>query len=288
MSTRHDSCSPAPLYRGIRIGLGAVGRPAVLSVKGDLMRRKLAVLLAAAALTVSFGAAAYAGPGDADGGKAPHSSGPCDESTEECENEGGKGGKGGGGGGGGEESNACPEKSKNPNGTPPSCGKQDSDGDGKPDDTDNCPDVANPGQEDSDNDGVGDACEQAPPPDRDNDGVPDETDNCPDTPNPGQEDADGDGTGDACEDATPPPPLGDDPCSAAAGDAGLSGEGTIGQQLADNGLIVSPVTEDPDGNGAVSGAIKDGGEGTEAEILTDEIGCLVDFLVDEEVAPLDP
>lgn len=250
MSTRHDSCSPAPLYRGIRIGLGAVGRPAVLSVKGDLMRRKLAVLLAAAALTVSFGAAAYAGPGDADGGKAPHSSGPCDESTEECENEGGKGGKGGGGGGGGEESNACPEKSKNPNGTPPSCGKQDRD--------------------------------------RDGDGVPDETDNCPDTPNPGQEDADGDGTGDACEDATPPPPLGDDPCSAAAGDAGLSGEGTIGQQLADNGLIVSPVTEDPDGNGAVSGAIKDGGEGTEAEILTDEIGCLVDFLVDEEVAPLDP
>jgi hypothetical protein len=35
-------------------------------------------------------------------------------------------------------------------------------------------------------------------PDRDGDGVPDEVDNCPDVPNPMQEDADGDGAGDAC------------------------------------------------------------------------------------------
>ena len=35
----------------------------------------------------------------------------------------------------------------------------DTDADGVPDDTDNCPDTANPGQEDSDNDGVGDACQ---------------------------------------------------------------------------------------------------------------------------------
>ncbi len=35
----------------------------------------------------------------------------------------------------------------------------DSDGDGIPDDHDNCKDIANPGQEDADNNGVGDACE---------------------------------------------------------------------------------------------------------------------------------
>jgi hypothetical protein len=58
----------------------------------------------------------------------------------------------------------------------------DSDGDGICDADDNCPGVANPGQEDRDGDGVGDAC-----------------DNCPDVPNPGQEDENGNGIGDACE-----------------------------------------------------------------------------------------
>jgi len=35
----------------------------------------------------------------------------------------------------------------------------DSDGDGVPDDADNCPDAANPGQADCDEDGAGDACD---------------------------------------------------------------------------------------------------------------------------------
>jgi hypothetical protein len=57
----------------------------------------------------------------------------------------------------------------------------DSDGDGVPDECDNCPQVPNPGQADTDGDGVGDAC-----------------DNCLDVANPGQLDSDGDGIGDAC------------------------------------------------------------------------------------------
>ena len=65
----------------------------------------------------------------------------------------------------------------------------DSDGDGIPDTTDNCPTVANYGQEDGDSDGVGNVC-----------------DNCPNTYNPNQTDSDGDGLGDACDE--PPEPVG--------------------------------------------------------------------------------
>jgi Beta-propeller repeat/Thrombospondin type 3 repeat len=58
----------------------------------------------------------------------------------------------------------------------------DCDGDGILDEEDNCPCVANPGQEDSDGDGVGNVC-----------------DNCPTAPNDDQVDTDGDGYGDACD-----------------------------------------------------------------------------------------
>jgi hypothetical protein len=58
----------------------------------------------------------------------------------------------------------------------------DTDGDGLCDAIDNCPGVANPGQENADADGEGNVC-----------------DTCPLTANPGQADRDADGQGDACD-----------------------------------------------------------------------------------------
>ncbi|MFH1725405.1 MAG: thrombospondin type 3 repeat-containing protein [Elusimicrobiota bacterium] len=73
----------------------------------------------------------------------------------------------------------------------------DADGDGIPDEADNCPTIPNPGQENNDGDAKGDVCD----PDDDNDGIPDETDGCPFV-NPGGKDADADGCVDKLEDAT--------------------------------------------------------------------------------------
>ena len=77
-----------------------------------------------------------------------------------------------------------------------SCGASDpdSDGDGRCDSVDNCPNQPNPAQVDGDSNGIGDACD-----DSDGDTVVDARDNCPDTPNSGQADTDSDGLGDACD-----------------------------------------------------------------------------------------
>ena len=90
------------------------------------------------------------------------------------------------------------------------CGSIDTDGDGIPNASDNCPSIANPQQLDADGDGIGDVCDPAPGcggcgqaacenADTDNDGIADNVDNCPNVYNPQQLDANGNGTGDCCD-----------------------------------------------------------------------------------------
>ncbi len=75
-----------------------------------------------------------------------------------------------------------------------------------------------------------------------------------------------------------------DPCTGEADDPGLLTEDTLGQTLFDAGLgALSPLTEDPDGDGMLSGAVKGGGTGTPIEVVTDEVGCVVDLLIDAEL-----
>ena len=81
----------------------------------------------------------------------------------------------------------------------------DGDGDGIPDDLDNCPGVFNYNQRDADEDDVGDACDNCSEDsntdqgDADQDDVGDACDNCPDVPNADQAESDSDTYGDACD-----------------------------------------------------------------------------------------
>lgn len=75
----------------------------------------------------------------------------------------------------------------------------DTDLDGIPDTSDNCPLIANQDQKDTDGDGIGDVCDIVEPVDTDGDGIIDSNDNCPTVPNPDQLDTDGDGKGDVCD-----------------------------------------------------------------------------------------
>lgn len=135
-------------------------------------------------------------------------------------------------------------------------GEPDSDGDGVPNASDNCPDQANADQLDGDGDGVGDVCDECPAdpdktspgacgcgtPDTDTDldGTPDCNDGCPDDPDktdPGScgcgapdTDTDGDGAPD-CIDECDEDPLKTDPGSCGCGvvdsDSDTDGDGFI-------------------------------------------------------------
>ncbi|MBN7797810.1 thrombospondin type 3 repeat-containing protein [Parahaliea mediterranea] len=76
---------------------------------------------------------------------------------------------------------------------------EDSDGDGLPDHSDNCPAIANAWQRDADLDGIGDACDNEYVFDSDHDGIMDADDNCRYRSNPDQHDLDSDGRGDRCD-----------------------------------------------------------------------------------------
>jgi hypothetical protein len=122
----------------------------------------------------------------------------------------------------------------------------DPDDDGLFNTVDNCPFVANPGQEDADGNGVGDACEGT---DTDGDGVPDPLDVCPTVPDPEQIDSDHDGFGDACE-ACPGDPNKTEPgvCGCGISDVDQDGDGLI----CDDPCPLDP-TNDVDGDGICGG-----------------------------------
>jgi hypothetical protein len=133
----------------------------------------------------------------------------------------------------------------------------DMDGDGIPDELDNCPNIFNPirpvdnGQQaDHDGDGVGDVCDPCPmdagttqcsvpnPQDGDADGILDAVDNCPTVFNPDQTDGDGDGVGNACDVCPEIPNPGNTPCPATIYDV-KTGVSPAGAKVTVSGVVTA-------------------------------------------------
>ena len=110
--------------------------------------------------------------------------------------------------------------------------KRDRDGDGIPDDEDNCPDIHNPFQRNWDRDSYGDAC-----------------DNCFNVINNDQADSDGDGVGDACDNCRDIP-NGPDGGTCKTGRIGSSCTNHFNCNTTSGGMIVvgfcSKIQEDTD------------------------------------------
>lgn len=121
------------------------------------------------------------------------------------------------------------------------CAGPDSDGDGLPDECDDCPATADPAQVDRDTDGVGDACDPCIDADRDGYGDPGATTcshpqpDCNDTDpwvNPGRAEVPGDGTDNDCNPASPG-------CGTPVAEAATAASGVNGAPV-DLGLYLIP------------------------------------------------
>jgi hypothetical protein len=126
------------------------------------------------------------------------------------------------------------------------CATGDLDGDGVPELADNCPGVANAGQDDADRDDRGDACDACPQDeanDADGDGACGDVDNCPLVANPGQEDMDGDGRGDACVPLVGAVAVSPDPTDGAAEAVLVVEASTTGSEVTKIDVFVDSVAE---------------------------------------------
>jgi hypothetical protein len=149
----------------------------------------------------------------------------------------------------------------------PAQGAGDSDGDGVPNNADNCMQVPNPGQEDCDDDGVGDVCDANN--DADGDGVDCPADNCPFVPNANQFDSDGDGPGDTCDNC---------PFQPNANQADLDGDGLGNvcdpwgnRGLLDDGQEHLPPAYETDPLPALGATFNDAAFGSPIRRLTDSL-----------------
>ena len=136
----------------------------------------------------------------------------------------------------------------------------DRDGDGIPDDVDNCPDTPNNDQADGDADGFGDVC-----------------DNCPMTANPDQMDADFDGVGDAC-----------DNCAMDANADQADGDSDTFGDVCDNCPMTANMDQmdgDTDGVGDVCDNCAMDANADQSDVDMDTIGDVCDPC-DESAAPM--